>query len=173
MKDENENKNENVTVSVDRATLPATLVMSDEVRVKLHEKYKQVEERLSKLKKVSNTPAKTNGQFKYAPDGNRVASMIHEEKKVATLLEIYGFLMQKNEYYDQAAEEVGLDKVGYPPFTWLGFPAKDWLADIEVRLSIISYREEYDRLTKIKAQLSEFFLPEDKLLQLFETLKDF
>jgi len=158
-------------VEVTQTSLPATLVMSDKVRQQLHEKYKLVEERLASLKKATDTPVKTNGQFKYSPEGNRVASMIHEEKKVATLIEIYGFLSHKKEIYESAAKELKLES--FPPFVWLGFPAKDWLEDITVRISVINYREEYERLTKIKQSLSEFFLPEDKLLQLFETLKDF
>ena len=94
MEDKDTNKNE--TAKGFSGGLPATLVMSDEVRAQLHEKHKQVEERLASLTKITKTATKTNGQFKYAPDGTRVASNIHQETNVATLLGIYGFIDRKS-----------------------------------------------------------------------------
>ena len=145
--------------------------LSDETRTELHAKYKAIETRLASMKKVQKSPVKTNGQFKYSPYGNQVASRIHDENDVSVLLQIYSFLKHKKETYDEAAEELGLNAVGFPPFTWLGYKVEDWMQDIKIRISLISYREEYTRLSKLKEQLSEFFLPEDKLKQLLETME--
>lgn len=127
---------------------------------KAFEALNMVRERIKAIKVISDAPPRTNGQFKYNPTASQSARL-SDITTVPELLNILGFVLEKERMYNNAAAECGLKE--YPVFTWCGYNAGDWTHDIKVRIAIINHHTNLSQLEAYERELSGFLSQEDKL----------
>lgn len=122
-----------------------------------------VRERIKAIKLISDAPPRTNGVFKYSPTQSS-SIRISDITSVPELLNILGFVMDKETAYNKAAEVCQLKE--FPVFTWCGYNAADWAHDIKVRVAIINHHSNLSQLETYERELSGFLSQEDKLSML-------
>lgn len=137
--------------------------MSKELSVnKTQKALEAVNAKLKALKVITDSNAKTNGEFRFNPAYTGNAPIrIYTLTKVSALLSILGYLTAKNNEYNAAAELAKLEQ--YPAFTWLDYTYDDWKHDLLQRIAIVNSHKTKKRLEKAKAQLQEFLTKEDRL----------
>lgn len=131
------------------------------VRSKLPKALEMLDERLSKIKAVTETAYKTSGEFKWNPEHSTQSVKIQNVIDIALLISIYAFFMNRTANYSEAAAELGLKE--YPICTWQGNPIDDWKEDIKLRIAVVSYDNEKKKLEHAKRKLEGFLTQEDQL----------
>jgi hypothetical protein len=126
-----------------------------------------VRERIKAIKIISDAPPRTNGLFKYNPSTSQ-AIKISDITSVMELLNILGFVMEKETMYNKAAVCCQLKE--YPVFTWNGFTVADWSHDIRVRIAIINHHNNLSQLQTAEHELAGFLSQDDKLTMLLAKL---
>lgn len=140
------------------------------VRSQMQVKLQSIDEALAKLKVDSESPFKTNGEFKYNPYSNYGTVNIHRLGDISSLLNIYAYIKSKHDMYEEAATKFDL-KV-YPAFTWMNYSLKDWEHDISVRLTLVTQHDRVKKLRDAKAKLQSFMTEEDRLAIVLKELED-
>jgi hypothetical protein len=125
-----------------------------------------IEKALGEIQVVNSAQFKTNGLFQYNPNG--LTTDIKYKKCIKSLLEMVSFLNAKEEGYQKAAQEMGLES--YPQFTWIGYTTEDWKHDIKIRLSVLTSHEQRERLLKAKETLEKYVSEETKMLKDLEMI---
>jgi len=74
------------------------------------------------------------------------------------LVEMYAFLIDRQEKSEKAAKELGVDF----KFTWLGFGITEWKSDFQTRIDQISIQSKKKELSIIEARLNVIISPELK-----------
>lgn len=126
-----------------------------------------VRERIRAIKVISDAPPRTNGMFKYNPTVQN-AIIVGTVTNVAELLHILGFVLEKENMYNAAADKCVMKE--YPAFTWCGYSAADWTHDIRVRVAIINHHNNLSQLETAERELSGFLSQDDKLTMLLSKL---
>lgn len=133
------------------------------VRTEMLKKMEMIDEQLSKVKALSESPYKTNGEFRFNPAYTANAPIyVHKCSDLKLLLSILSYLTGQSNNYKFAAEEIaGLTT--YPAFDWLNFGYDAWKHDLLVRISHVTQFEKINKLKKAKATLEQFMSEEDRL----------
>jgi hypothetical protein len=148
-----------------KSTASTTAVAT--TNTKAYDALNMVRERIKAIKIISDAPPRTNGIFKYNPTASspiRIADITN----VAELLNILGFVLEKEKMYNDAATACGLKE--YPVFTWCGYNGADWAHDIKVRIAIINHHNNLSQLETAERELSGFLSQDDKLSMLLGKL---
>lgn len=133
--------------------------------VNINDTLAKINEKLSSLNKITETPYKTSGEL-----GNGFGNL-KNETKIQNLISLCSMINAKEAAYDAAAKELGLENK-YPAFTVNGYTSEDCKSDIKLRIAVLSQQETFDKLNKAKERLSVFLTEEDKKRQALEDLKD-
>lgn len=126
-----------------------------------------VRSKIQNIKLIADAPARTHGKFKYNPTGIPETT-INTVTNVADLLNILGFLMEKENRYNAAADAIGLNE--YPVFTWCGYPVADWKHDITVRIAVINHHKNLGVLEMAEKELTTFLTQDDRLQMLIDKI---
>lgn len=119
-----------------------------------------VRTRLKALKIIADAPLRTHGLFKYTPSAT-ASIEIQKVTDLATLINILGFLLEKESNYDLGAEMLNLKE--YPLFKWCSYTTAEWKHDIEVRVAIINHQANMDELQAVEKELVTMLSQTDKL----------
>lgn len=119
---------------------------------KLQEKKKQIE-------KIEKPQWKTNFSFGYDP--SQSARINIQTCDVAQLIEINGWLNDRNRSWDLSCEELGLSG---KKFQWQGFDLAEWKHDIKVRIAKISIDAKKKELKALEEKLNTLVSPEQRRL---------
>ena len=128
---------------------------------------------VKKLKEISgdkNTQTKTNGQFRFAESPNSASLNIHTTKNTKDLANMIGFLSMRKAAYEAGMKELtGGEK--FEPFTWLGYPADEWVHDAKVRYHVLTKGAEIKKLKDAEGKLKQYFTEEDRMANDLKDIK--
>jgi hypothetical protein len=119
---------------------------------------------IGKLKTIAESVYKTTGIL----DG---FSDIKAETKVENLIRAYSSVKGREDAYNNAAKELGLNQ--YPQFNVNGGTAADWKQDILLRIDIITHKDKLDKLNEYKEKMSKFLSAEDQKAMLLKEMTDY
>ena len=108
------------------------------------------------IEKAEKPCWETNRNFGFS------ASSAHDRVDVGTitdsrkLVEMYAFLIDRQEKSEKAAKELGVDF----NFSWLGFSTDEWKSDFQTRINQISLQSKKKELSQIEARLNAIISPE-------------
>lgn len=109
---------------------------------------KKVSQKKEEIKKAQKKPQyKTNLTIGYDPNTTAGRIMIQTVTDAPKLMDIYAFLLSKEEFLTEAANELGLPL----DTTYMGYEIDDWKHDLKARaaqLSIEAKKRELDVLDK-------------------------
>jgi hypothetical protein len=125
---------------------------------------KVLEDKLAAFDGISESNYRTSGQIDGLGD-------IKTMTDLSSLIRANGMIMQSEEYYNQSAQAMGLDK--YPQFSYKGNTAEDWKKDIKLRYDLINQKETIDKLNHFKSKLETFLSEEDKKNMLLKEMEAF
>lgn len=125
---------------------------------------KVLEEKITNMKKISETPYKTTGVITGFSD-------IKSETNISTLIKAYSSVSNREKAYDQSAIDLGLKT--YPKFTDGGGGSEEWRHDIKLRIAIIQQREEEEKLIGYKERMSKFLSEQDQKEMLLKEMADY
>lgn len=111
-----------------------------------------LKQELSKLKEITDTPYKTNGNI---DKFNIKTSMKQEE-----LLCLFGYVIIQEKAYVDAA--IDLDINPCPEFKYNGSTLAEWRHDIKLRISILTHDFRKKELTKLIEEGKSFLTREDQ-----------
>ncbi len=89
-------------------------------------------------------------------DGKRIN--IQTITDLCALVNILAFLMAKEQAFNSAATELGLNV----PFHWQGYSVNDWKSDIQTRVSKIQIAQNRAELDEFEKRLDKLVSPERK-----------
>lgn len=118
-----------------------------------------VKQRKLEISKLEKPNWKTNCSFTYIEGKMNDAINLHTVSKVQTLVEFAGYLLQKQEAYQKAANLLAVDA---PEFQWSGFAVNDWLEDFKTKINIIQLASKKKKLEELETRLNLIISPELK-----------
>lgn len=127
------------------------------------ETLKIIEERISKMERIQETPYKTTGNL-------NGFNSIKTETSIENLIRAHSYITNKEKKYYKSADILGVKKA--PQFTEGGGTAADWEADIKLRIQIIDQEDMLKRLTKYKEEMSKFLSDQDRKAMLMSEMAD-
>ncbi len=121
---------------------------------------------LSSLQKINETPYKTGGSKTFPGFGKPIKDM----DNIEDLIKLGSSVSQREKAYNEFAEtQLGLTKYATAKFE--GHSANDWIEDIKLRLQIVQYKKRYDELTTLKKEWEELMDKEDKKVRLIKKME--
>ena len=123
---------------------------TDEVVMSL---LKKVQEKKQEIEKASKTPKwKTNCTLKMQSDPGRQENNLHilAIRDVEKLMEIYSYLLQREDYLQKAAQE--LDVI-YDP-VYMGYTIADWKEDLKFRMSQLNIQKRKQELEELDKRVN-------------------
>ena len=100
----------------------------------------------------------TNCSFAYDAESSHGRVNIQTRRDVETLLDFYAFLLQREEYFNRAAEELTIGAKA----THLGFSISDWKSDIKTRLAQLLIEEKQQELEVLDKRVNKLVSPEQR-----------
>jgi len=143
-------------------------VTSVALRTEMQITYDAVCAKLNANKKIEESRWKTNGEFQYSRSSTAIN--IQKNSDLKTLVNIFGFLLEKSASYLAAIKGLSLDEKAFPAFEWSGYGFQDWKHDIEIRVQLITFENEKKDLLEAKRELEGFFSKDDKLSKSLERI---
>jgi hypothetical protein len=125
-----------------------------------------LDSQIADLKKVQETPYKTNGRI---TRGNGSVLDIKECKDIAELVGAYSGILFRSKAFEEAYSDLGIDK--YPAIKIEGYTPEEWKSDILLRKSVIEYQDKYNTLTQMKKEWEDLMDKEDKKALLFSKME--
>jgi len=99
---------------------------------------------------------KTNCSFRNSKENAGNSTNIQIIVDIEELISILSFLMEKEYFFNKAAEEIGVKN----KFKWLGFTLEDWKQDIKTRISKIEISKKKKELEEYEERLNKVLSPE-------------
>lgn len=122
------------------------------------ELFDSVQEKKLAIEKAERPCWETSGNFGYSANSGHDRVNIQTVTDVRKLVEMYAFLIDREEKSEKAAKDLG---VNYK-FTWLGFSVDEWKNDFQTRVDQISIQEKRKELSEIESRLNAIISPELK-----------
>lgn len=82
---------------------------------------------------------------------------IHVETDIRKLVDYAAFIRDKERSYNETAAAMSVEA---PAFTWCGFSAADWLADIKTRIDKVQIASKKKKLEELEKRLNAVISPE-------------
>jgi len=120
-----------------------------------------IKEKIKSFKGIETTKFKTAGKLSGFGD-------INTETKVDNLIKAYSSVKGRSEAYAAAAKDLGVDT--FPEFVLDGGTASDWKHDINLRIQIITHKEELDKYKALEEEATKFLSQEDQKEMFFKKL---
>lgn len=122
------------------------------------ELFDSVQEKKLVIEKAERPCWETSGNFGYSANSGHDRVNIQTVTDVRKLVEMYAFLIDREEKSENAAKDLGVDY----KFTWLGFSVDEWKNDFQTRVNQISIQEKRKELSEIESRLNAIISPELK-----------
>ena len=122
------------------------------------ELFDSVQEKKLAIEKAERPCWETSGNFGYSANSGHDRVNIQTVTDVRKLVEMYAFLIDREEKSENAAKNLGVDY----KFTWLGFSVDEWKNDFQTRVNQISIQEKRKELSEIESRLNAIISPELK-----------
>lgn len=110
------------------------------------------------IEKAERPCWETSGNFGYSANSGHDRVNIQTVTDVRKLVEMYAFLIDREEKSESAAKDLGVEY----KFTWLGFSVDEWKNDFQTRVNQISIQEKRKELSEIESRLNAIISPELK-----------
>ncbi len=121
------------------------------------------------IKKAKKRPQwKTNCTFGYNPDELNDRVNIMTVRNPARLIDFYVFLLQKEQFSANAADELGLEL----DLTWLGYPIADWKADLKSRAAQLSVDKKQKEMEALDKRVNKLVSPDQRREMELKLLQD-
>lgn len=121
---------------------------------------------LESLKRIQETPWKTNGEYPGFKNIKNDSSITEKD-----LIRLEAQIYTQSKLYDEAAARMGKNK--YPAFEINGGTYEDWHHDIMLRTNINAQEEKYTTLKKFQEEMKQFLSKEDQKAQLEAKIHDY
>lgn len=128
-----------------------------------NEGVKAAQEMLNQLTLIHESSFKTSGQF----TGGGVVIDVKSSIDIPILVQVYGFLAPREQAYNDACDELGVD---VPVFKINGYTTDDWKHDIKLRIAMVQSKATYDELKAIEAEWKTFQTEQDRKANLAERM---
>ena len=125
---------------------------------KVRELFNSVQEKKLAIEKAERPCWQTSGNFGYSANSGHDRVNIQTVTDVRKLVEMYAFLIDREEKSESAAKDLGVDY----KFTWLGFSVDEWKNDFQTRVNQISIQEKRKELSEIESRLNAIISQELK-----------
>lgn len=125
---------------------------------KVKELFDLVQSKKLAIEKAERPCWKTSGNFGYSTNSAHDRTLIATITDVRKIVEMYAFLMEREDKSESAAKELSVDY----KFTWLGFTVEEWKEDFQTRVNQVSIQEKRKELAEIEARLNSLISPELK-----------
>lgn len=122
------------------------------------ELFDSVQEKKLAIEKAERPCWETSGNFGYSANSGHDRVNIQTVTDARKLVEMYAFLIDREEKSENAAKDLGVDY----KFTWLGFSVDEWKNDFQTRVNQISIQEKRKELSEIESRLNAIISPELK-----------
>ena len=122
------------------------------------ELFDSVQEKKLAIEKAERPCWETSGNFGYSANSGHDRVNIQTVTDVRKLVEMYAFLIDREEKSESAAKDLGVEY----KFTWLGFSVEEWKNDFQTRVNQISIQEKRKELSEIESRLNAIISPELK-----------
>lgn len=122
------------------------------------ELFDSVQEKKLAIEKAERPCWETSGNFGYSANSGHDRVNIQTVTDARKLVEMYAFLIDREEKSESAAKDLGVDY----KFTWLGFSVDEWKNDFQTRVNQISIQEKRKELSEIESRLNAIISPELK-----------
>ena len=122
------------------------------------ELFDSVQEKKLVIEKAERPCWETSGNFGYSANSGHDRVNIQTVTDVRKLVEMYAFLIDREEKSESAAKDLGVEY----KFTWLGFSVDEWKNDFQTRVNQISIQEKRKELSEIESRLNAIISPELK-----------
>lgn len=117
----------------------------------------QVKAKTMLIAKAEKPAYKTNCSFSYIEGNRGSVTNIHVESDLKKLICIVAFLQERQSSYQNAAKLLGVEKA--PEFTWDGYTADEWIADLKTRIAKIQISSEKRKLEVLEERLNKIISP--------------
>jgi len=132
--------------------------MAQETDKKVQALISLVNSRRDEIKKASKPNWVTNCSFRYSED-RAEGFNVQVESNISKLVHALAFLKTREGAFDEAASELGADKV---KFDWLGSSTEDWTTDFQTRIMKLNISKKKKELALLESRLDKIISPELK-----------
>lgn len=141
------------------------------VRPELYTTLETLKVQLKAVKKGTEGPLKTHGQFRFNPSTTapNAVTDIKTSRNLEELIMIHSFLEQKKFGYEESAKKLGL--VSFPVFRWQGHSFEDWENDLKIRAAIVSQHTLQAELDRDIKELEKFLSESDRLKMTLDNIQ--
>jgi len=122
------------------------------------ELFTKVQARKEAIGKAEKPNWETNCSFGYSPGNANDRINIATVTDTRKLVEIYSFLLGKQEHFDKANAALGLNG----KFTWQNFSIEEWKNDLQVRVDQLVLQTKKAELNELERKLDALISPELK-----------
>lgn len=129
-----------------------------DVDAKTLELIETVRRQKAEIAEIEKPAWHTNATFSWTEEDRSKTINLHVESDVRKLILIADFLLRKEAGYLTAA--VALDIESVPGLLWCGFPVKDWIEDIRLRVRKIQIGKKKEKLALLEGRLDAILSPE-------------
>ncbi len=88
---------------------------------------------------------------------------INKIDTVEQLIKAHSSVVNRQKCYDESANEILPENIKKPTFKLNGFSSKQWVSDIKKRIVEVGYKQELEKLNKVKTKLEANLSAEAKL----------
>ena len=110
----------------------------------------------------------TSGMFGYSPNNSHDRIDIKTITDVRKLVEIYAFLTERENGYNEASSQLGVDKT----FSWMGFSANEWKQDLAIRVDQLNFQTKRKEFNDLENRLNAILSPEVKVQMELEAISE-
>jgi LmbE family N-acetylglucosaminyl deacetylase len=130
----------------------------------------KVKQRKAEIKAAQGKPNwLTTCTLGYNQDSVSDRINIQTVNKVEKIVDLYNFLLVKEEKWNQATKELGVDT----PLVYMGYPVADWKADLKTRVNQLTIEKKKRELETLEKRLDGLVTVEQRrALELADIAKE-
>lgn len=128
----------------------------------------KVEQKKEEIKAAKKKPQwKTNCTIGYNPETTQDRINIQVVRDANKLIEIYAFLLEREEFFEHAAIDLGLP----PDLTYMGYSIADWAEDLKSRAAQLSIETKQKEIEELDKRVNKLVSPEQRRAMELEALQ--
>lgn len=128
----------------------------DEAVMALLVKVGQKKEEIKQAKKKPQW--RTNCSIGADPESSHDRKNIQVMRTPREAVDWYAFLLQKEDFLQKAAVELGLDA----ELTWMAYPIEDWKADLRTRAAQLTIEQKQAEVKVLDARVNKLVSPDQR-----------
>jgi hypothetical protein len=122
----------------------------------------QIDNQIKEIGNIETSSYKTNMEL--TPFGN-----LKNVKDVETLVKAHSLVAGKAARYDESVKALNLEGTA-KPFNENGYSLKEWEADIQLQVRILTHKDRLEELKRLKKEAQQFISEEEKKAMFFQSL---